>query len=59
MGVRLLPEPANDRSGCQRLCIKGIVGYAWEIHGTSVIRSAKQPSDRRGWRGALEYMRQA
>ena len=28
MGVCLLPEPANDRSGCQALCVKGIVGLA-------------------------------
>ena len=31
MGVCLLPEPANDSSSCQRLCVeKGLWVAAWE-----------------------------
>src|SRR5205807_5493823 len=58
VGVYLLPEPANDSSSCQRLCVERDCGL---LRGKSqrisaVTRISERPSDRRASHAAREYM---
>src|SRR6266513_2319552 len=58
VGVCLLPEPANNSSSCQRLCVKGIVGCCLgKVSGfLPFTRISERPSDRRASHAAREYM---